>query len=611
MCGIVGAVAQRSVTGILLEGLKRLEYRGYDSSGVAIIDKHQQLQRRRHAGKVAILEQDLQSQPLAGTTGIAHTRWATHGVPSDSNAHPHCSDHIAVVHNGIIENHQKLRDQLLAQGYQFSSETDTEVVAHLLHHHYHQLKDQQDILLKALQATIAELEGAFALAVISSRHHDELVASRRGSPLVLGKGIGEMFVSSDTLALRQVSDQFVYLDEGDIVHLKSEGVCHGYKADGESLTLNFQRLDTEISSADKGDYRHFMEKEINEQPKVVKATVEGFIGKQGLIVEAFGLPANQLFKQIKAVQIVACGSSYYAALVARNWFESYAKLPCQVEIASEYLYRENYVVDDCLFVTISQSGETADTLSALRKSQQQNYVGSFAICNVPNSSLVREVDSFMLTQAGFEISVASTKAFMTQLVALQLLVMALGKYHQLDAETERSMVDALRQLPSALQTVLNQHTQYKQLAKQFINDHNMLFLGRGTQFPIACEGALKMKEISYIHAEAYASGELKHGPLALVDEHMPVIAIAPNDALLDKLKSNLKEVEARGGRLYVIADESAVLDGMHAIHLPSVPDSIIPMVYTVPLQLLAYQVALIKGNDVDQPRNLAKSVTVE
>ncbi len=608
MCGIVGVVAERNVSGILVEGLQRLEYRGYDSAGVAMINTGNQLQASRHAGKVAVLESELQQSPIKGTTGIAHTRWATHGIPSDTNAHPHLSGHIAVVHNGIIENYRPLRETLSARGYVFVSDTDTEVVAHLMHLHY----QQSNNLLTALNASIEQLEGAYALAIISENAPDQLVATRRGSPLVLGKGVDEMYVASDTLALRQVTDRFIYLDEGDVVHLHTAGRCDLYNGEGEWQVLNFTKVSGDASQTDKGNYRHFMAKEIHEQPSVVANTFQPFLGKSQLLIEAFGVQSSTLFEKTKAIQLVACGSSYFASMVAKQWFESWLNIPCQVEIASEFLYRDNHVMDDCLFVTISQSGETADTMSALRKAQQQSYIGSFAICNVANSSLVREVDAYMLTQAGFEISVASTKAFVAQLTALQLLVIGLGRYRGLSLESEQELVSALKTLPNAIEQVLAMEESIAKLAKRFIHDNNMLFLGRGQQFAIANEGALKMKEISYIHAEAYASGELKHGPLALVDEHMPVIAIAPNDALLDKLRSNLREVEARGGKLYVIADSEAEgLDDIEGIRLPHVHTSTMPMLYTVPLQLLAYHVAVIKGNDVDQPRNLAKSVTVE
>lgn len=609
MCGIIGGITQEAICNILLDGLKRLEYRGYDSSGMAVVDTEQKLQRLRHSGKVAVLEQDLQQQQLAGNIGIAHTRWATHGAPNKRNAHPHTSDHIAVVHNGIIENYQELQQSLLKLGYEFTSETDTETIAHLLHHHY----QQQGQLLSALHLTVKELKGSFALAVISANEPQHLLATRHGSTLVLGLGQGasEVFISSDVQALQQIANQFMYLDEGDTVQLQAGGHCRRYNADQSLVELKFQPMDKHIGRVEKEPYNHFMEKEINEQPQVVAATLEGYLRADSLLPEAFGVQANELFKQVKSIQIIACGSSYYAALVARYWFESWAGIGCQVEIASEFLYRNNYVPEQCLFVVISQSGETADSLAALNKARGKGYLGTLAICNAPNSSLINAVDCYTLTRAGFEISVASTKAFVTQLTSLQMLVIAIGKYCHLTRDHEARLVKALHQLPHALSSVLEQQQQIKQLAAQFVEERNMLFLGRGVHYPIACEGALKMKEISYIHAEAYPSGELKHGPLALIDKNMPVIAVAPNDELLGKLTSNLLEVKARGGRLYAITDVNVGMGNMQALRLPSVAASITPIVYTLPLQLLAYNVAATLGNDIDQPRNLAKSVTVE
>ena len=607
MCGIVGAVAQRNVTGILLEGMKRLEYRGYDSAGIAVISDAT-LQSNKTVGKVAALEEALEQRPLQGRVGISHTRWATHGVPSEANAHPHLSGDVAVVHNGIIENHQALRQELTELGYRFVSETDTEVVVHLIHHLY----KEAESLLDAVRTAIARLEGAYALGVISAREPDVLVGARSGSPLVLGIGIEENFIASDQLALRQVTDRFIFLEEGDLVALRLNDIHieNGGVSVERAATMLTDREDT----ASKGVYRHYMLKEIFEQPQALAATLSERVGDQRVLVESFGPKAGDLFPQVRNVHIVACGTSYHAGLVARYWLEEWAGIPCQVEVASEYRYRKVMVPENTLLVTISQSGETADTLAALREAKSPNYLGSLAICNVRNSSLVREADLALLTNAGPEIGVASTKAFTTQLVALQLLCIALGRYHALNPELEEKLVRALHQLPNLVTEVLQLNDRIQKAFECFTEKQHALFLGRGVQFPVALEGALKLKEISYIHAEAYPSGELKHGPLALVDADMPVVAVAPTNDLLEKLKSNLHEVQARGGQLYVFADgidHFVEQPGIFLIELPHVPTSLEAIIYTIPLQLLAYHVAVAKGTDVDQPRNLAKSVTVE
>ncbi|MES2820380.1 MAG: glutamine--fructose-6-phosphate transaminase (isomerizing) [Pseudomonadota bacterium] len=614
MCGIVGAVAERNITAILLEGLKRLEYRGYDSAGVALIDDQGALQRCRRVGKVAELEQGLNDEPLVGRLGIAHTRWATHGAPSERNAHPHFSGHaLAVVHNGIIENHEQLRAQLKDLGYIFSSDTDTEVIVHLLDHHLKTLPD----LAAALKAAVKELHGAYGLAVVSARQQDRLLAARSGSPLVIGLGLGENFLASDQLALRQVTDRFMYLEEGDIAEIRRDSV-QVWAADGQPVQRETVQHNEGAEAADKGTYRHFMLKEIHEQPKVVQRTLEGRLGANQVLVQAFGPQAAELFAKVRNVQIVACGTSYHAGLVARYWLEALAGIPCQVEVASEFRYRTVAVQPDSLFVSISQSGETADTLAALRNAKAMGaggYLASLAICNVGISSLVRESDLTLLTQAGPEIGVASTKAFTTQLVALLLLTLSLGQVRgSLQAGMEAELVEELRRLPTRLGEALAMDGTVEKLAELFAEKKHALFLGRGAQYPVALEGALKLKEISYIHAEAYPAGELKHGPLALVDSDMPVVTVAPNNELLEKLKSNLQEVRARGGELIVFADQQAGLsngEGTHVVAMPHIHDVLSPILYTLPLQLLSYYVAVLKGTDVDQPRNLAKSVTVE
>lgn len=611
MCGIVGAVAERNITAILLEGLKRLEYRGYDSAGVAVFTNNGTLERMRRNGKVAELEQALAGEPLVGRLGIAHTRWATHGAPCERNAHPHFSgSDLAVVHNGIIENHEALREQLKGLGYVFTSDTDTEVIAHLLNH---KLKDNND-LTAALKATVKELHGAYGLAVISAKQPDRLVAARSGSPLVIGLGLGENFLASDQLALRQVTDRFMYLEEGDIAEIRRDSV-QIWDVNGHSVQRETVQYSDGAEAADKGEFRHYMLKEIHDQPSVVQRTLENRLGQDHVLVQAFGPHAAELFAKVRNVQIVACGTSYHAGMVARYWLESLAGIPCQVEVASEFRYRKVVVQPDTLFVSISQSGETADTLAALRNAKELGFLGSLAICNVGISSLVRESDLTLLTQAGREIGVASTKAFTTQLVGLLLLTLSLGQVRgTLEEGVEAQLVEELRRLPARLGEALAMDATVEKVAELFADKHHTLFLGRGAQFPVAMEGALKLKEISYIHAEAYPAGELKHGPLALVDNDMPVVTVAPNNELLEKLKSNLQEVRARGGELIVFADEQAAMtngEGTHVINMPHIHDVLAPILYTIPLQLLSYYVAVLKGTDVDQPRNLAKSVTVE
>ncbi|CRM21475.1 Glutamine--fructose-6-phosphate aminotransferase [isomerizing] [Pseudomonas sp. 31 R 17] len=610
MCGIVGAVAERNVTAILIEGLKRLEYRGYDSAGVAVFTNAGKLERMRRPGKVSELDQALAGEPLAGRLGIAHTRWATHGAPCERNAHPHFSGDLAVVHNGIIENHEVLREQLKGLGYVFTSDTDTEVIAHLLNH---KLKDHSD-LTTALKATVKELHGAYGLAVISASQPDRLVAARSGSPLVIGLGLGENFLASDQLALRQVTDRFMYLEEGDIADIRRESV-QIWDINGQSVEREAVQYRDGAEAADKGEFRHFMLKEIHEQPSVVQRTLEGRLSQNQVLVNAFGPQAAELFAKVRNVQIVACGTSYHAGMVARYWLEELAGIPCQVEVASEFRYRKVVVQPDTLFVTISQSGETADTLAALRNAKELGFLGSLAICNVSISSLVRESDLTLLTQAGREIGVASTKAFTTQLVGLLLLTLSLGQVRGTLAEgVEATLVEELRRLPTRLGEALAMDGTVEKVAELFADKNHTLFLGRGAQYPVAMEGSLKLKEISYIHAEAYPAGELKHGPLALVDDDMPVVTVAPNNELLEKLKSNLQEVRARGGQLIVFADEKAGMtngEGTHVINMPHIHDTLSPILYTIPLQLLSYYVAVLKGTDVDQPRNLAKSVTVE
>lgn len=612
MCGIVAAVAQRNVQGILLEGLKRLEYRGYDSSGMTVLHEGA-LTRHRALGKVVALEEQLATSALPGIAGIAHTRWATHGKPSEANAHPHhSSDRVAVVHNGIIENYEHIKATLQASGYTFTSETDTEVIAHLLAD-----KLQSGLgLFEATQQIVNGLGGAYALGVMSASEPDLVVGARQGSPLVVGVGIDEAFLASDPLALLQVTDRFIYLEEGDLVELRALGEIRIVDREGNTVERPIQTFEHGDGAASKGDYRHYMLKEIFEQPEVISAALEGRLSTSSVLVESFGPEAQALFENTRHIHIIACGTSYHAGLVARYWLERYAGVPVQVEVASEYRYRHPVVPEGTLFVTLSQSGETADTLAALRFAKTLNYLGTLAICNVPGSSLVRESDTALMTRAGPEIGVASTKAFTTQLVALMLLTLSVSKAkHQPEkAEAIAEIVTALRQLPALCQQVLELDSQIEALSQAFAEKHHALFLGRGAHYPIALEGALKLKEISYIHAEAYPAGELKHGPLALVDSEMPVISVAPNDDLLEKLKSNLQEVRARGGQLFVFADESVGINeqaDIRVLALPHVHEALAPLLYTLPLQLLSYHVAVLKGTDVDQPRNLAKSVTVE
>ena len=610
MCGIVAAIAQRDVDLILLEGLKRLEYRGYDSAGMAILDQGE-IGRLRSVGKVVALEALNRTQRLRGTLGIAHTRWATHGEPSERNAHPHiCNGRIAVVHNGIIENHEALRAQQQADGLRFTSDTDTEVIAHQIWQHVNEGLP----LDEAVRRTTEEVEGAYAIAVIDREDPERLVAARRGSPLVIGIGLGENFLASDVQALLPVTQQFIYPENGDLVVLTRDGV-EIRDAHGKRVERPIVRSELSAAEASKGGFKHFMLKEIHEQPRAIADTLEGRIIGNRVPDEILGPGAAAILDRIRAVQIVACGTSYHAGLVARYWFEQHAGLRCEVEVASEFRYRRHVVEPGTLFVTISQSGETADTLAALMLAKELGYEASLAICNVPESSLVRESDLVLMTRAGPEIGVASTKAFTTQLVALMLMTIVAGRRHGLAPDQEQALCGDLLALPGLVEAVLESDAPTRGFAELISEREHSLFLGRGPHYPVAMEGALKLKEISYIHAEAYPAGELKHGPLALVDAEMPVIAVAPDDALLEKLKSNLEEVRARGGELYVYAEESAAMDeagdGLHLIRVPSAPESVAPIVYTVPLQLLAYHAAVMKGTDVDQPRNLAKSVTVE
>ncbi len=610
MCGIVGAVAQRDVADILLEGLRRLEYRGYDSAGIAIIDANGELKRERRTGKVSELADAVSQNPLQGGTGIAHTRWATHGEPNERNAHPHVSeDHIAVVHNGIIENHEALRVFLQGEGYVFTSDTDTEVIAHLVSL---ELKNS-DSLLEAVQKAVTRLEGAYGMVVMDCNDNERLVVALSGSPLVIGLGIGEHFIASDQLALFPVTRRFMFLEEGDVAEVTRTKVSV-LDASGNPVERDARESDVEHDAGDKGPYRHYMLKEIHEQPEAIANTLEGRLGEHQLNLDILGKEGQEILNKTRAVQIVACGTSYHAGMVARYWFEELAGIPCRVEIASEFRYRKFFVPEDCLFVTISQSGETADTLAALKLAKELGYMASLSICNVPGSSMVRESDIAMMTRAGAEIGVASTKAFTTQLTALLMLVTAIGRHTGMTPEQESSVVSALRNLPHTLKSTLALSDDIEAMAEAFADKHHSLFLGRGTQYPIAMEGALKLKEISYIHAEAYAAGELKHGPLALIDNDMPVIVVAPNNDLLEKLKSNMEEVRARGGQLFVFADKQANLaetEGVRVLPVEEAPEVIAPILYTIPLQLLSYYVAIIKGTDVDQPRNLAKSVTVE
>jgi glutamine---fructose-6-phosphate transaminase (isomerizing) len=610
MCGIVGAIAKRDVAEILLAGLQRLEYRGYDSAGLAIISPTGELQRVRRVGKVQVLKDAVTCHPIKGTTGIAHTRWATHGEPAKHNAHPHISGFIAVVHNGIIENFEPLREKLIAKGYQFCSETDTEVIAHLIHDI---IVSEGCSLFEAVQKAIPQLRGAYGTVVMDTRHPDVLVAARSGSPLVIGCGVGENFIASDQLALLPITHRFIYLEEGDIALVTHDSVTILDKSHHEVSRPQIES-DAKYDAGSKAGYNHYMQKEIYEQPNAIKNTLLGRITHGKVDLSELGINAENMLKQVEHVQIVACGTAYNAGMVARYWFEALAGIPCDVEIASEFRYRKPARRKNSLFITLSQSGETADTLAALRLAKENNYLSTLAICNVAASTLVREADLVLLTKAGVEIGVASTKAFTTQLTVLLLLVAKLGRLNNMDEITEQAIIHALQALPNRIEQVLMAEPEIKKLAGQFVNKHHALFLGRGDQYPIAMEASLKLKEISYIHAEAYAAGELKHGPLALIDADMPVIVMAPTNDLLEKLKANIEEVRARGGQLYVFAEQDAGFvsdDTMHIINLPYIEKLTAPIYYTIPTQLFAYHVALIKGTDVDQPRNLAKSVTVE
>ena len=610
MCGIVGAVAQRDVAEILINGLHRLEYRGYDSVGVAVVNEHHELQRVRCLGKVKALDEAVSEKPLIGGTGIAHTRWATHGEPSETNAHPHASGTFAVVHNGIIENHEELRELLKSRGYVFLSQTDTEVIAHLVEWEMR----STDSLLEAVKKAVKQLTGAYGMVVMDSRHPEHLVAARSGSPLVIGLGIGENFLASDQLALLSVTRRFIFLEEGDIAKITRRTVDI-YDTYGNKVEREIHESNLENDAAEKGKFRHFMQKEIYEQPTALINTMEGRINHENVIVDSIGNGAKGILEKVEHIQIVACGTSYNAGMVARYWFESLAGVSCDVEIASEFRYRKFVTRSNSLLITLSQSGETADTLAALRLAKEKGYMAALTICNVAGSSLVRESDLAFMTRAGVEVGVASTKAFTTQLAALLMLVTAFGKVKgHISAEKEHEIIKAMQSLPAEIEKALAFDTEIEALAEDFAEKHHALFLGRGAFYPIAVEASLKLKEISYIHAEAYAAGELKHGPLALIDADMPVIVVAPNNELLEKVKSNIEEVRARGGQLYVFADKEAGFtpsEGMKIITMPKVNDIVAPIFYTIPMQLLSYHVALIKGTDVDQPRNLAKSVTVE
>ncbi|WP_135444480.1 glutamine--fructose-6-phosphate transaminase (isomerizing) [Vibrio tasmaniensis] len=610
MCGIVGAVAQRDVAEILVEGLRRLEYRGYDSAGVAVVDNESNLTRVRRLGKVQELADAVDQQHVIGGTGIAHTRWATHGEPSEANAHPHMSGDIAVVHNGIIENHETLRALLQERGYVFTSQTDTEVIAHLVEW---ELRTSAS-LVEALQKTAKQLDGAYGTVAVDRKDPSRIVVARSGSPIVIGFGVGENFLASDQLALLSVTRRFMYLEEGDVAEVTRRDVTV-FDVAGERVERDIVESNAEHDAGDKGQYRHFMQKEVFEQPTALINTMEGRISETSVITNAIGVKTEEILSKVEHVQIIACGTSYNSGMVARYWFESLAGVSCDVEIASEFRYRDFVVRPNSLLVTISQSGETADTLAALRLAKEKGYMSAMTICNVAGSSLVRESDFAFMTRAGTEIGVASTKAFTTQLAAMLMMVTSIGHLQgRINEEKEAEIVQALHQLPADIEKALAFDKEIEALAPDFADKHHTLFLGRGEFYPIAMEASLKLKEISYIHAEAYAAGELKHGPLALIDADMPVVVIAPSNDLLEKLKSNVEEVRARGGLLYVFADEDAGFESdenMKIIKMPHVSEVTAPIYYTVPMQLLSYHVALIKGTDVDQPRNLAKSVTVE
>ena len=610
MCGIVGAVAKKDICPVLLEGLKRLEYRGYDSAGFAVISNNEKLQRIRIKGKVDKLNEQYKLAPLRGSTGVAHTRWATHGKPNIKNAHPHtCNNQLALVHNGIIENHHKLRDKLISTGFKFNSDTDTEVIVNAL---FNELDSNTD-LLAAMFKVMKLLEGAYALGVINTDEPDRLIAARKGSPLVIGVGVDEYFIASDVFALLPATQKFIYLEEGDVADITADKLTI-YDKNKKIVERPIHVSESSVDLTDKQGYRHYMMKEIFFQPDAISKTLKGRITKDQIITKKFGESADLIFSKTECIKIVACGTSYHAGLIAAYWMEKIANIHCQVEIASEYRYRKSVILDNTLFVAVSQSGETADTLAALRTAKAAGYLSTLAICNVDESSLTRDSDLCFLTHAGIEIGVASTKAFTTQLVALFLLVIAVAKHNGLTKSDEAKLIKQLNSLPTRVSKVLEHKDSIELMAKDFADKHHALFLGRGSFLPVAMEGALKLKEISYIHAEAYAAGELKHGPLALVDEDMPVVAVAPNNNLLEKLKSNLEEVKARGGKLYIFADEISEVEstnGMFVLNINNVYDYMSPIIHTIPLQLLAYYVAVIKGADIDQPRNLAKSVTVE
>lgn len=610
MCGIVGAVAQRDVAEILVDGLHRLEYRGYDSAGVAVLNNAHEMQIVRRVGKVKALDDAIAEKPLLGGTGIAHTRWATHGEPTEANAHPHRSGKIAVVHNGIIENYEELKTVLQARGYVFQSQTDTEVIAHLVEWEFR----STDSLLEAVQKTVVQLRGAYGTVVMNRDEPEHLIVARSGSPLVIGYGVGENFIASDPLALLSVTRRFAYLEEGDVAEITRKSV-RIYTRDGQKVEREIHEGNFEADAADKGPYRHYMQKEIFEQPVAIMNTLDGRIKEGKVNIEAIGPNAAEILTKVEHVQIVACGTSYNAGMVARYWFEAIAGVSCDVEIASEFRYRKFVTRPNSLLITLSQSGETADTLAALRLAKESGYMSAMTICNVASSSLVRESDFAFLTRAGVEIGVASTKAFTTQLTCMLLLNAAIGRLKgNLTEDQEHHIIQSLQRLPAQIESALVFDKQIEKLSEDFAEKHHTLFLGRGEYYPIAMESALKLKEISYIHAEAYAAGELKHGPLALIDSEMPVVVVAPENDLLEKVKSNIEEVRARGGQLYVFADNDAGFtdaDNFKTIVLPKVDEVTAPIFYTVPLQLLSYHIALIKGTDVDQPRNLAKAVTVE
>ncbi|MDH3948497.1 MAG: glutamine--fructose-6-phosphate transaminase (isomerizing) [Gammaproteobacteria bacterium] len=610
MCGIVGAVAKQNIVSTLLEGLKRLEYRGYDSAGVAVLDSEKCLKRVRKPGKIKDLENALMDDPASGSIGIAHTRWATHGEPSEYNAHPHvCNNSVAVVHNGIIENFETLKEAQQNLGYVFTSDTDTEVIVHQLY----QYLDKGATLLDAVKHTVKDLDGAYALGIISTEDPEHLVATRRGSPLVIGLGEEANYIASDVAALISETQNFIFLEEGDIAVLTPDSITI-YDESGSPVERKVHHSELSADAVERGEFSHYMLKEIYEQPRAITETLEGRLAERSVLEASFGPKAKDVLDKVKNIQIVACGTSYHAGLIAKYGFESVTGLPCNVEVASEFRYRKHVILPDTLFVTISQSGETADTLAALRLAKELGYKHTLAICNVPESSLVRESELTLMTRAGPEIGVASTKAFTTQLVAILLLLVVLARRFHLPEDTESKMVEQLRQLPGMIDEVLKLDEEIKGFAEEIADKDHALFLGRGMHYPVALEGALKLKEISYIHAEGYPAGELKHGPLALVDANVPIIAVAPNDKLIDKLKANLQEVRARGGKLYVFADKQANVKAnkdTKVIQVAPVDIAVAPIIFTVPLQMLAYHVAVIKGTDVDQPRNLAKSVTVE